>query len=110
MVWNFMESSDSSLREHLRCGSEQVEPNRTLSPKCNKQIRADAFSQLHLSKLSLCYCFFAGTQRKVLNQKQALAGTIQLERVNTVWRACGDETKSSSRTSTRGGPNGAPAN
>ena len=39
-----------------------------------------------------------------------LAGTIQLERVNTVWRACGDETKSSSRTSTRGGPNGAPAN
>jgi len=40
----------------------------------------------------------------------ALAGTIQLERVNTVWRACGDETKSSSRTSTGGGPNGAPAN
>src|SRR5208282_4015088 len=41
--------------------------------------------------------------------RSGLAGTIQLERVNTVWRACGDETKSSSRTSTGGGPNGAPA-
>ncbi len=40
----------------------------------------------------------------------ASAGTIQLERESTVWRACGDETKSSSRTSTGGGPNGAPAN
>ena len=39
-----------------------------------------------------------------------LAGTIQLERVSTVWRACGDETKSRTRTSTGGGPNGAPAN
>jgi len=45
-----------------------------------------------------------------LMQGGRLAGTIQLERVNTVWRACGDETKSSSRTSTGGGPNGAPAN
>jgi hypothetical protein len=39
-----------------------------------------------------------------------LAGTIQFERVSTVWRACGDETKSRTRTSTGGGPNGAPAN
>jgi hypothetical protein len=28
--------------------------------------------------------------------KTFLAGTIQLERVSTVWRACGDETKTSS--------------
>jgi hypothetical protein len=40
----------------------------------------------------------------------ALAGTIQLERVNTVWRAWGDEPNTSLRASTGGGPNGAPAN
>ena len=39
-----------------------------------------------------------------------LAGTIQLERVSTVWRACGDETKTSSRASTGGAPNGAATN
>ena len=39
-----------------------------------------------------------------------LAGTIQLEKRRTVWRACGDETKTSSRASTGGGPNGAPTN
>jgi endoglucanase len=39
-----------------------------------------------------------------------LAGTIQLERVNTVWRAWGDEPNTSLRASTGGGPNGAPAN
>jgi hypothetical protein len=39
-----------------------------------------------------------------------LAGTIQLERVSTVWRACGDETKTRSRASTGGAPNGAAPN
>jgi hypothetical protein len=38
-----------------------------------------------------------------------LAGTIQFEKVSTVWRAWGDETNSSSRASTGGGPNGAAA-
>jgi hypothetical protein len=39
-----------------------------------------------------------------------LAGTIQLERVSTVWRACGDETKTRSQASTGGAPNGAAPN
>jgi hypothetical protein len=38
-----------------------------------------------------------------------LAGTIQIEKVNTVWRACGDENKASFRASTGGTPNGAAA-
>jgi hypothetical protein len=40
----------------------------------------------------------------------ALAGTMQFERVSTVWRACGDETQTSSGASTGGAPNGATLN
>jgi hypothetical protein len=39
-----------------------------------------------------------------------LAGTIQLARMSTVWRACGDETKTSSRASRGGAPNSAATN
>ncbi len=44
-----------------------------------------------------------------LRERVALAGTIQIEKVNTVWRACGDENKASFRASTGGTPNGAAA-
>jgi len=86
---------------------------------------AKAFPSCSVLVVSNGYCYkayvrdpktgFSQTPSAYLNllkptNRYPLAGTIQLERVNTVWRACGDETKSSSRTSTGGGPNGAPAN